>query len=76
MEIKHVPGKQNVADYLSRMPGMESLHVLELCSLQYTCGLPNVSDLFDDQIATDHKQLCGVLSLFEENTFLDRVLAS
>jgi hypothetical protein len=39
MQIKHVPGKHNVADYLSRMPGMETLHVVELCSVSYTCGM-------------------------------------
>jgi len=36
MEIEHVPGKTNVADYLSRIPGMESLNQALLCSNSYT----------------------------------------
>ena len=47
MEIQNVPGKNNVADYLSRIPGMEKLYLDHLCSTSYTCNLCNICDFVD-----------------------------
>lgn len=44
MDIQHVPGKQNVADYLSRIPGMENLQTNNIASKDYTLNLHHISD--------------------------------
>lgn len=44
MDIQHVPGKQNVADYLSRIPGMETLKSNHIASNDYTLNLHHIYD--------------------------------
>ena len=40
-----MPGKSNVADYLSRVPGMETLESEVLCNHIFTCGLHHLDDV-------------------------------
>ena len=49
--IEHVRGVNNVADHLSRIPGMEALEAPELCSLTSTCGVLHILDISNGDVA-------------------------
>lgn len=71
----HIPGKKNVADYLSRVPGSEALNAAVLCSLACTLGLEH-SDSLDNNsnlCGALHANLSSVVSIFEESSFLERL---
>ena len=68
MEIEHVPGKTNVADYLSRIPGMESLDLSVLCSNSYTLALCNICDFVD--VDAHYIDKNSVITIFDKSSFL------
>ena len=41
----HVPGKSNVADFLSRIPGTESLQPEFSCNMLFTLGIKHLCDI-------------------------------
>ena len=43
----HVPGKKNVADHLSRIPGAERLSASNLCTAHTTLGVRHICDTQD-----------------------------
>ena len=47
MQFLHVPGKKNVADYLSRISGAEKLPEEDLCSHHVTFGVQHFCDAED-----------------------------
>jgi hypothetical protein len=65
-EIVHIPGKKNVADYLSRIPGTETMPVTK----NSTCGVLHISDL---PCTNPSPQCNAVVSLFDESTLIDRI---
>ena len=68
MDIQHVPGKHNVADYLSRILGMEQLELQYLCSISYTCNLCNICHFVDHTGPFD--TINSIITIFDESTFL------
>ncbi len=47
MKFVHVPGKKNVADYLSRIPGAEKLPEEDLCADHITLGICHLCEVPD-----------------------------
>ncbi len=70
-DIVHVPGKKNVSDYLSRVPGIEDFSLDSLCSVYFTCSMQCVDDVADDMGTC----INALVSMFEESLFFDRLLA-
>lgn len=74
-DIVHIPGKKNVADYLSRIPGAEQLTANMLCSVSLTLGMNHLDDL-DTSVGQNEctqANLANVVSIFEESSFLERL---
>ena len=77
-DIIHIKGKENVvADSLSRIPGSESLEMLQLCNLVNTFGIKHV----DDTPIKLQKQFKGInmlqcnsfLTIHENESFLESI---
>ena len=80
-EIEHVSGKSNVADHLSRIPGMESLEPEVSCSMCFTLGISHLSDLpKDSSFQFDTKdssiQLNAIISVYDNAILLKNVMKS
>ena len=74
MEIEHVPGKHNVADYLSRIPGMETLEIQHLCSITHTLNQSNICDFIDTTGTT--VDINSIVTLFDKSSFLSSIFKS
>ncbi len=70
-----MPGKNNVADYLSRIPGMEELEMKYIASKEYTLNLCNICDVMD---TTRPKSVAihSIITIFDESSFLKSILKS
>jgi hypothetical protein len=75
MEIQHVPGKHNVADYLSRIPGMETLDLDHLCSTLYTMNLSNMCDFIDTN-GPKTVDINSIITIFDKSSFLSSIFKS
>ena len=74
MEIEHVPGKTNAADYLSRITGMESLDLSLLCSYSYTLSLYNTCDFID--VDVHYTDINSIITIFDKSSFLESIRKS
>ncbi len=54
---------------------MESLHVVDMCSVKAMCGMLHVDDCVVVKHANVDARVSNVVSIFEESTFLDRLKA-
>ena len=75
MEIVHVPGKSNVADYLSRIPGMELLDLAHLCSTSHTLNLCNICDFIDTN-GSKSVDINSISTIFDKSSILSSILKS
>ena len=48
LKFEHVPGKKNVADYLSRIPGADLLKEDQVCGSSMTLGVLHFCDVAGD----------------------------
>jgi len=71
----HVKGTNNVADYLSRIPGTESLSGVQLCSYLFTCGVHHECDL-PCVGGRSHIDCHSVISVFDHGTIVSAVKES
>ena len=75
--ILHVPGKSNVADYLSRVPGMESLEPEVLCNHVFSCGLPHIDDVGASKNRPySDLSLNNIISVYDDSTLLSNIKKS
>ena len=60
LKFEHIPGKRNVADYLSRIPGAELLQEDQVCSSAMTLGVLHFCDVIagDAQQCEDLEDIC------------------